>query len=352
MRKRFLSTVLALLFMFACAATAFAATTDIFYAGYRNQYTKGSIAVELTNISFKKNVLLSETQAAEYFDDADILNWVMDVDYDSDEEITIRDILAYYNNKGGVPTYYADTAPVVVTAKTALRTFFFSYYGDVVKHTYEPKYYTYDEYIYNFDNKTAYAEQPEEDWLFADGTKVSLDKPGKYIFIVRDDGLVSSSYAGMFCVHIGDTSYKTPVTAQPTSSKVLVNGKAIEFDAYKINDNNYFKLRDFAQAVNNTEKNFEVIWDEENNAIRLILNKPYTPVGGELSKGDGKAKTATPTTSKIYKDGEEILLTAYNINYNNYFKLRDMARAFDIGVTWDEANNTIIIDTSISYVDD
>jgi len=27
-----------------------------------------------------------------------------------------------------------------------------------------------------------------------------------------------------------------------------------------------------------------------NNAINLISNKPYTPSGGELAKGDGKAK--------------------------------------------------------------
>jgi len=155
----------------------------------------------------------------------------------------------------------------------------------------------------------------------------------------------------MFCVHIGDTSYKTPVKAKPTTSNVLVNGKAVEFEAYNINGNNYFKLRDLAQAVNNTEKNFEVTWDGNNNAINLISNKPYTPVGNELSKGDGKEKEALPTTSKIYKDGEEIFLTAYNINSYNYFKLRDIAKAFDIGVTWDGANNTIIIDTSVSYVE-
>src|SRR5690606_9905822 len=70
--------------------------------------------------------------------------------------------------------------------------------------------------------------------------------------------------------------------ANPTSSKVLVNGNAVQFDAYNINGNNYFKLRDFAQAVNNTEKNFEVTWDGKNNAINLISNKPYTSVGGEL----------------------------------------------------------------------
>jgi len=142
------------------------------------------------------------------------------------------------------------------------------------------------------------------------------------------------------------------ITANPTSSKVLVNGKAVTFEAYTINGNNYFKLRDFAQAVNKTEKNFEVKWDSKNNAINLISNTPYTPVGGELAKGDGKAKVANPTTSKIYKDGKEISLTAYTINGNNYFKLRDIAKAFNIGVFWDGKTNTITIDTSRDYIDE
>lgn len=139
--------------------------------------------------------------------------------------------------------------------------------------------------------------------------------------------------------------------AKPTASKVLVNGKAVEFDAYTINNNNYFKLRDLAQAVNKTDKNFEVTWDGKNNAINLISNKVYTPAGGELVKGDGKAKAATLSTAKIFKDGKEVSLTAYTINGNNYFKLRDIAKAFDIGVTWDGTTNTVGIDTSISYVE-
>jgi len=52
----------------------------------------------------------------------------------------------------------------------------------------------------------------------------------------------------------------TKITVNPTTSKVLVNGKIVEFEAYNINGYNYFKLRDLAQAVNNTEKNFEVTW--------------------------------------------------------------------------------------------
>ena len=91
--------------------------------------------------------------------------------------------------------------------------------------------------------------------------------------------------------------------AVPTNSKVFVNGQAIEFDAYKINNNNYFKLRDLAKVLTGTEKQFEVTWDGVNKAINLISNKPYTIVGGELSKGEGSVKEAVEPTITIYKDG-------------------------------------------------
>ncbi len=373
MRKRFSLIAVVVVLLNVLTATAFAATTETFYGGYSDSNYKGSIEVDLTNISSKKNVILSETEAAEYFDDAETLDMIVDYGYEEYKEITIKDIIEYYNDNGGVPTYYADAAPVVVTAKLAMRTFYFSYKGDSVKYTFEPKYYSFGEYLYDFEDKQVYT-QPPENWLYADGTTATLIEPGKYIFVVRDDGFVFPSSAGIFCVHIGDKLSEDPapeesntpvpekpktqvpkdlnnVNVIPTTSKVLVNGKVVEFEAYNIDGYNYFKLRDIALAVNNTEKNFEVTWDGVNNAINLISNKPYTPSGGELAKGDGTAKVAIPTTSKIYKDGKEIFLTAYNINGNNYFKLRDITKAFDIGVTWDSATSTIGIDTSISYVE-
>ena len=68
-----------------------------------------------------------------------------------------------------------------------------------------------------------------------------------------------------------------------------------------------------------------------------------------MTSGDGEAKEGTLNTSKIYKDGEEIQLSAYTINDNNFFKLRDVAEVFDIGVTWDGESKTIGIDTSVEY---
>jgi hypothetical protein len=139
------------------------------------------------------------------------------------------------------------------------------------------------------------------------------------------------------------------LSAKPTASPVLVNGKQIAFDAYNISGNNYFKLRDLAYALNGTEKQFEVGWDGAANAIALTSGKAYTAVGGEMTGKGAGDKTATPTSSKITLNGGEVSLTAYNIGGNNYFKLRDLGQEFDFGVDWDGANNTIVIDTSKGY---
>ena len=62
-----------------------------------------------------------------------------------------------------------------------------------------------------------------------------------------------------------ETSPTATATAKPTASKVLVNDKDVAFDAYNINDNNYFKRRDIALQLSGTEKQFEVEWDETND---------------------------------------------------------------------------------------
>jgi hypothetical protein len=139
------------------------------------------------------------------------------------------------------------------------------------------------------------------------------------------------------------------ITAKPTASTVLVNGKNVIFDAYNINSNNYFKLRDLAYTLSGTAKQFDVGWDGANNSISLASGQPYATVGGEM-RGQGAGDTkATPTTSRIYLDGKEVSFTAYNIEGNNYFKLRDIGAVFNFGVDWDGARNTIAIDTGKGY---
>jgi hypothetical protein len=199
----------------------------------------------------------------------------------------------------------------------------------------------------------------EFNYFYRPGSKVTLTEPGEYYAYLVREAVGDVAEALIIVQEPSAENSPEPVKDQPalpetvqavpTSSKVMINGKAVEFEAYNINDNNYFKLRDLALAVNGTDKQFGVEWDGQKNAINLTSNTPYIAVGGELSKGDGDAKEGILSSSAIYRDGNEISLAAYNINGNNYFKLRDLAQEFDIGVDWDGANNAVIIDTSKGY---
>lgn len=68
----------------------------------------------------------------------------------------------------------------------------------------------------------------------------------------------------------------------------------------------------------------------------------------------GTAAVATelvvlPTTSKLLLNGSEVQATAYNINGNNYYKLRDLAAAVDHAVWFDGDRNEVHIDTGSPY---
>ena len=106
--------------------------------------------------------------------------------------------------------------------------------------------------------------------------------------------------------------------AVPTTSTIIINGESVSFEAYLINGNNYFKLRDLA----------------------YVLSKEKT-VGAESS-----------ITAEIIKDITTVQFTTYLVNDNIYFKLRDLGAAFDFGVDWDGENNTVIIDTTKGYTTD
>lgn len=132
--------------------------------------------------------------------------------------------------------------------------------------------------------------------------------------------------------------------AQATKSKVIVNGEEIKFEAYRIEDNNYFKLRDIALILNGTSSNFEVGWDRSQNSINLISGNKYTPAGGELKTPKNmELKEAALSSSKIMLNNKEVKLKAYTIEGNNYFKLRDLGDALGFFVDWDQRESSIII---------
>lgn len=138
-------------------------------------------------------------------------------------------------------------------------------------------------------------------------------------------------------------------TVSPTAHSMTVDGKSVQPAAYTIDGNNYFKLRDVAAMLSGTEAQFQVGYDAGTRAISLTTGQAYTAVGGELSALPAGDQRAVNTPSAVYVDGKQVSFTAYNINGNNYFKLRDLGQALDFYVGWDAGTRTVIVDTARSY---
>ncbi len=149
-------------------------------------------------------------------------------------------------------------------------------------------------------------------------------------------------------------------TAVPANISVTVNGKPVNLCAYTIYNSNYFMLRDIAMILKDTDKEFDVNW---NNEIFLKKNSKYNPIGTELSQNfkDGQlaifsvpsVKYVSGETEVIYSMGEQpieksITLIGYNIADSNYFKIRDIARFFDFSVSYE--NGQLALDTSKPYI--
>lgn len=141
-------------------------------------------------------------------------------------------------------------------------------------------------------------------------------------------------------------------TATAGTQELYIDTDKYSALAYNINDNNYFKLRDIAKMLDGTIKCFDIEYDAERNTIDMMSLFPYTPAGGELTPGDGVQRTAYSSTAFLTYDGMPIKATCYNIDGNNYFKLRDITDALDCRVEWDNKNQMIKVYTSLPAYDD
>lgn len=162
--------------------------------------------------------------------------------------------------------------------------------------------------------------------------------------------IVSTILAAVMLATVASAASSITQTATPTPHAIYVDGEKANVAAYEISGNNYFKLRDIAAIVNGSEKQFEVNWNEAQQRIDLTSGKAYTTVGGELGAISSANQSANASTAVVYKDGSKVDYTGYNINDNNFYKLRDVCQSFDIGVEWDGANQRVDIITTESYV--
>ncbi|MCL2619274.1 MAG: DUF3275 family protein [Defluviitaleaceae bacterium] len=134
--------------------------------------------------------------------------------------------------------------------------------------------------------------------------------------------------------------------AVPSAHSVLVDGEGVAFRAFNIGGNNFFMLRDIAYALNGSDAQFEVNWDDEALVITLTTGEAYTPVGGEMATAQDAPATALLTTAAVYVDGAQAQLLAYNIGGNNFFMLRDLGAALGFDVDFDYEEEVVLISTN------
>lgn len=128
-----------------------------------------------------------------------------------------------------------------------------------------------------------------------------------------------------------------------SDNNLTIDGKMTTVSSYNIEGLNYFRLRDLATILADTDAEFNVGYDDSQ---RLITVESGTPLdgGGSLIQLD-RSDIAVKNNMTVMVDGRYVTPTAYNIDGFTYFKLRDLGEILNFGVAWDEASWSMVITT-------
>jgi uncharacterized YkwD family protein len=220
------------------------------------------------------------------------------------------------------------------------------------------------------------------------------------VFLVSTFPAAAASVSGGGAVRAVSSFSAIPVVQ--TYSNVTIDGASVQLEAYNIAFYNYFKLRPLASAID-----IAVWYDEPADTVYIDTTEPYddfySPVdrrdanggggaaggdgnsggsggaaGGDANRGgrgdnpnaivaggvydnrnpagdtaaNGNGAPISRTMSSIRVNGAKKELEAYNIGGYNYFKLRDILSAIDVGVWYEAASDTIHIETDKGYDSD
>lgn len=207
--------------------------------------------------------------------------------------------------------------------------------------------------VYGIEEFSFDSSEEARNALGLDTTILPPDPVSGKIYTIYYNGeiryLVQQGESITFNYYPGNGYSKNSVAKTQT---LCLDGRKINTAAYNIDGNNYFKIRDIAEILDGTIKSFDITYDSATNSIDMLSFYDYTPVGGELTQGDGVERTAYSSSALVSLDGVPIKATCYNIDGNNYFKLRDITDALDCRVVWDNENQMIWVIPSRTAYDD
>ena len=154
-------------------------------------------------------------------------------------------------------------------------------------------------------------------------------------------GAFNNRYEGL--VDDSDTLCVTP--------GIYIDGEPVYFEAYFYEGANYLRIRDLASALNGTDKQFDVAWDEENAVIVLDKGIPYAAADCDTSANGAPDASMTVVTQTAVLEDEEVPLSACGVGGRYYYRLRDLAWLLDFNIAWYTDAGIINIRTDIGYED-
>ncbi|MDR0570722.1 MAG: hypothetical protein LBG71_05850 [Clostridiales Family XIII bacterium] len=126
---------------------------------------------------------------------------------------------------------------------------------------------------------------------------------------------------------------------------VSVKGSVTNLRGYNVGGSNYFMLRDVAYLLKDTEYRFGVGWNGGSKTISIYKGRNYVPDGSELKPAASFAdRSAPPGGASLAVSGAVYSLSVYNLDGNNYFRLRDLGGVLGFPVGWDMGAGVILID--------
>jgi acetyl esterase/lipase len=129
-----------------------------------------------------------------------------------------------------------------------------------------------------------------------------------------------------------------------SNQALTLNGSPVACEKYNINGANFFKLRDLAMLLNETEAQFAVDFDAASFTVDIATGEAYVPAGGELTVGADQSATCVKSAWTVYVDGVKADVLVYNMGGNNYFKLRDLGEVLGFDVDYIAETRTATIE--------
>lgn len=156
------------------------------------------------------------------------------------------------------------------------------------------------------------------------------------------------------CFTITSNSYASDLTSPRTLQLEVDNNTAVSIRAYRASyEWNYFvSLRDFAQALNGTAKQFNVTYDKESGTTDIETGKPYVATGTEGKTDNMKEQWSSSKVADLTINGNKVKYVVYTIDDEIYIKLASLAPALDINVAYNKTKSAFVVDSTKGFTVD